>query len=998
MADININGDFIDNITSRGGRNSGLTFLGNFTIKALVYDLSHAWPPEKYVYERGVDHVYIGNHFGFQIQMNFGLTLKGSAIPPNIGLWEWSYYCDYQLIYPDGYSKSGRIILGGESLNPATILEKDVSFPVTFSSTIVFNNQQRCTVTEDTSYNYYPPFVTLDLYEIIPFENQQTISLTVTGLTGETVTENTHLLLADATTEYDYTIDTKIFSSGATAGVQPLQINNLTLNQLAIPDYTYLHVVNSNNYFYQTTGVDAKIQGTDDVFGTPVYNFITANTSVTLERSIVNRGTVNAWQNSYPNQLVCNISKFDMTGRSFAFTGSFNQNETFQKYQFDSVINIAGTANTKTQGLNTLPTGYIQNTITSASLIANGDYSSATRFPFRAWWKPGADIYHVKNTVLAGSGNTRTYPNGYSFASYRFLEVTAGNATTLPQTGKLIISQNGTNKILEKDLTWPVGTSTTRIDTCFGGIAHTLFPDIQGQDNPYPRVNTIWGLFPGSGTALTINQDMYGVGQIQSVSCTGNITVSQFKLTRDDNTGKASFIPPFSSGQGAIGNTFNGFVNWQTNSPTRSFYSRRFWEQDVQGKNEEEWDVEYQYFLGDGSLAGVNDQTVEDICDSIQNRKGRMPSGNLYDVHKGWIASPSYVGTGSTLNLDSIYAKTAAYACWLNGNGLQYTEGNAKYSILRDLSQEYGDRDIFTQMIFDRLNCNYPPDYFDAFQIEAPGETSLQLYSFSCLRSAAHGLVQERLLGEVVGLASTTGANWGSASTDVFGSYQTGTPGGKAQNRGVVTWSTNSYTIPRLFTSKRSRVAFYAIPVPSTVKILSADMSGFYQQCIGTVDAGNVKLIFTDTIDFSTFDTLTTNITGMDNVAIAWLEPTYTNQMVLITQRTSDSAILRYTLDDFVNGVASMATVIGNGTTPAIAINNNGTQIIFWRTSSSNIQRIIIDAQGNVSTTASNVVTGNVEDKGLGCYWRDDVPYLVYNHTTNGLTVVKSENYGQTFS
>ena len=58
----------------------------------------------------------------------------------------------------------------------------------------------------------------------------------------------------------------------------------------------------------------------------------------------------------------------------------------------------------------------------------------------------------------------------------------------------------------------------------------------------------------------------------------------------------------------------------------------------------------------------------------------------------------------------------------------------------------------------------------------------------------------------------------------------------------------------------------------------------------------------------------------------------------------------------------------------------------------------ILDAQGNISTAASNVIVGNVEDKGLGCYWRDDVPYLVYSDLTNGLTVVKSDDYGETFS
>lgn len=983
-----LTGDYYDYITSRGGRLPRLSFLGSFDIKILAVDPSFARPPEFYEYERYVDRVFIGNHFGFQYQLTFSMLLKGSAIPPNVGLWEWKFVCDVDIVYPDGYIKSEQVVLGSELVNPAVYHYKDVSFPVTFNSLTTFGADKRVTLTEDTSYGLHPPFTTLDLYEVIPFNNEQLTRVQITGLTGGIVQENTHNLTSPAYTDYEFTIDTKLHSKGATAGVQPLQLTNLNLNELPIPDYGYLHVIDSNNYFYQTSSVDAKVQGTDDIFGGSVYNFIEANTLVTLERNIKNKGIIHSWQSSYPDDLDVTISKFDTTGRTITVPGGdFTEEEIYQKYSFNSNIEIAGTPNNQSLSFNNLPTGYIQNTISSASLIANGDYQYATRLPFRAWWKPGASIYHSKNTILAGSGNSRTYnsPNRNNFSGYRYLDVTGGSATTTPESGKLLLTSDGSTIVIEKDLIWNTGSQTKRIDLCFGGLAHTNWPDLQGQDNPYPRYNASYP--SGASGARIVNQDMYGVGQVGSVIATGSVNISQFKLTREDNTAKASFIAPFSNNQAfGSGSTSKGFVEVLTPSATTTYLGRRFWEQDISGKNEEEYDCIWE------NLNFVK-LSVQDVCDNINNRVG-------YDggkIHTGWTASgsynPSYDGSNQYL-----YNKNIAYASWLNGFGMQNIAGVQNFSILRDLSQESGDRDVYTQMIFDRINCNYPPDYFDPFQLEAPGETQLLLYSFSCLRSVAHGLVQEQQLGEIVNLEDTSGNLWGQGTTDVVGSYQTGLPGGLPENAARIGYSTGTIPITKLFTAKRFRGAFYVIPVPVGVNILSADISGFYQGCIGTINMSDVDLIFSSTPDFSTFDTLSTNITGMSNVAISWLQPTNSNQMILVTQRESDSAIIRYELDDFVNGVASMGTVIGNGSTPAIAINGNGTQIIFWRTSTSNIQRIIIDSAGNISTAASNVIVGNVDDKGLGCYWLDDEVFLVYNHTTNGLTVVKSTDYGQTFS
>ena len=986
---MSLSGDYLDTITSRGGRNSGITFLGNFDIKILMVDPSFPLPPEFYEYNRLVDKVYIGSHFGFEFQLDFYYVLKGSAVPPNVGFWRWTVLCDVKIVYPDGYIKSQTVSLGTELVDPAIEDYKEVAFPISFSSTSVFNPDKRVTLTEDASYFYHPPFTTLDLYEEIPTTTVESLSVTVTGLDSATVTENAHALTVNATTEYNYTITTDLHSKGSTAGVQPLQISNLTLNELIIPDYTYLHVINSNNYFYQTTSVDAKIQGTDDAFGVSVENQISASTNVTLERNIKNKGIINSWQSSYPDALDVDIAKFDITGRTITVPGgSFDESETYQKYSFNSTITIAGTGNTQSLIFNNLPTGYIQNTIDSASLVANGDYADAVRLPFRGWWKPGADIYHSKNTVLSGVGNTRNVD--YNFSGYRYLDITGASTTASDETAKFTVSWDGIDVILEKDLIFSPGSQTKRIDLCFGGIAHTLFPDIQGQDNPYPRVNYIFGNTVG---AVQYNSDMFGIGQVKKIQTTGNVNISEYKLTREDNTGKASFIAPFSTGQTAAGTSSNGFSNWQTDSPTRSFWSRRFWEQDVSGKNEEEFDYGFEYLLTSGIAASQYAISVQVLCDNINDRRDI----NNVKIHTGWLASPSY-DSGAVGTNESLFNKDAAYCSWLNGFGQQCIAGISDFSILRDLSEEYGSRDIYTQLIFDRLNCNYPPDYYDPFQLEAPGETDLLLYSFSCLRSAAHGLVQESLLGQVVNLEDTSANIWGQGTTDIVGSYQTGLPGGLPENAGRIGYVTGIIPITKVFTAKRDRGSFY-LNIPTTGNILSADISGFYQHLIGFSNAGTLNLILSDSFNFSTFIYLVTNVTSITNGAVRWKRKTSDNQIIATVEESSGS-VKRYEFDNLITGVAGMATTLGTGTQPALAINNNGFELHFFRTTDAggSIKRVGIDNNGDIIIPASIVVSGNVTTNGLAAYWYDDIPYLVYSHATNGITVVKSDDYGNTFS
>jgi hypothetical protein len=122
---LNISGTYNDDITNRPIQ-SRYDFNGSFTIKILAVDPSFPLPPEFYEYDRHVDRVFIGNHFGFQYQLTFSMILKGSAIPPDVGFWRWTFVCDVDIVYPDGYIKSQRVELGSELVDPAIEDYKDV--------------------------------------------------------------------------------------------------------------------------------------------------------------------------------------------------------------------------------------------------------------------------------------------------------------------------------------------------------------------------------------------------------------------------------------------------------------------------------------------------------------------------------------------------------------------------------------------------------------------------------------------------------------------------------------------------------------------------------------------------------------------------------------------------------------------------------------------------------------------------------------------------------
>ena len=955
-----------------------------YDIKAKLTDESYAKPPEYYEFERYAD-FQIGGHFGCFASITTQLITTGSLnIPLNI---PWLWRLEALVIVDNGHGTTNTqtIILKSGSVPPGVgyvpFVVEDISVTGTFSFSCDSEILYDIAESQPGPVYMHPPYTILNQYERSTVGGTATCSVT---LNGQTVTASS-AIVSSQTTEYTFDAYVKAYSRGSLAGKEQAILSVNLINSVAIPNKLYLFARSADQFVESTNNIKAVTQGADNIFDEPLTTIAEITVSNTLDRKLKNKGWVNAYNESYPDLL----QVYFPYRAPENFTGNYASDTVFSKYEIDSVLTLVNVL-TDNVADNNILTGNFVNTLTDSYLIANGDLEHTTRMPFRGWSYAGASLYHQKELTLSGSGPDRTYtPDRLNFSSYRFLKVNADSTPPISSNFK-IYDYDPNAPLLETTLA--IGTSPTdfKIDLCFAYDLHVSADDIVNQDNPYPRWNPT---LPGAGPGRLVNQDLYGISTTARVAFgPGSIpNVNYFKLYRDDNTAKCDFVAPNSV------NLFpnRDFVEVFTGSGTTAYKGRRYWSSDIQGRNDEEYDL--LHIVGSGSSTYVP-QTITGFIDNINNLVGYYNDR----VHLGWTGSASTPNDSST-NLRDGYLNEDGYVSWLMGFGMQYIAGNQDFGFDRDLSEETADYDIFAQTIFDEINGNYIPDYPDPFGIEEPGEQALCLYAYNCVRGAVHGLVQLQELGQTVFVTNPSNVNRGSAVSDVFGRYQTGSPFTQERASGQVNQDTVHSGIATTQTdpivAKRNRVAFYLPAVPTGSKVKSADLSRWYQHLIAYVNSEIVSLIYTTTNDFSVFQYQTTDITDAVNVACKWQINTNTNQILLAVEK-NDGIVYKYECDNISTGASTLATTLGTGTTPALAINNNGIQIYFLRTTDSggSVKRVILDNQNNVLTALSVVVTGNVSKDGLATYWYDDVCYLVYNHTTNGITVVKSDDMGFTFS
>jgi hypothetical protein len=288
----------------------------------------------------------------------------------------------------------------------------------------------------------------------------------------------------------------------------------------------------------------------------------------------------------------------------------------------------------------------------------------------------------------------------------------------------------------------------------------------------------------------------------------------------------------------------------------------------------------------------------------------------------------------------------------------------------------------------------------DVFEEGDSGDLWMTVGAVSYQRGRSHGLVlqtnSQPLLGSTVTLTlDSDGSVRGTGISDTVGRYQTGYPMGLGtKNHNTICLLLNTFDPDPISTNKQYRACFRQAPAAGTM--LSADRDSIYRHFYATISGGVISLWKANGVLGTDYIEQVTTITGASDGCLRCLTRDNLIGSILFVKKTTGNLERYYTSDN--GGTMSVATVINaSGTRPSFCVDTLGREIYIWRTSGGNIESKILDSAGTVLMSTTTVVTGNVSDTSIDIYERLDDLYLVYNHTTNGITVVRSVDGGRSY-
>lgn len=974
-----------------GTRTSTLTMSHTQDVQIRIWNPFAVVPPDQDWQYKATNFTF-GGHLGFSAS----LTIATNVVAPSPGAaWTWQLRANITVNNGHGSTNTSYTVLASGSETGATTY-RDVSATCAgdFSASVSTDKLWDITQTAYSSTSaptVFPPNTSYRWYEMTTSGATAACSLSAGGSTVS--------VSAAASSRQTANYTATLSADGASIGPSghDFAVSLVKVNGVAVHNITHAHTW----YNQSATEWTMHLEGGVDAFGVYTGADGTISTSSCLDRNVSVIGRTRAWSTSYPDSLSVVVTGFDGSSRTISGTGSMSGSDTFVDYSTTTVlVDPDNGSNTLTTSLDDVPAS-ISCAITSASLTAVGEASTETRCMFRGFRFNGWSLAYATTRSIAGTGNDRLFAPWEGMSGYRYLDIQikAQSGTNVAGTFE-ITDYHGNTK------TWNITAATTSyqtvtIDLCSPDAwSVSTLPLTDGKDNPYPRKNTASSSYAGSES---VDSAYWGVTSCQRLRiATGAIDLGTTTLKQDTTNGftNSHYVP---SGLGYEHERITPAIVAEAGTTTY-YYSRRFWQQKNDGRDEEESDYWWQKTVG--GATGVTTYSVTPL--SISDLAGQVNASDDSIVrHPGWTATNSvaYPGSGTCSVSqpplrDCFLNGGTGISTWLYGGGILATP-NATSGTDFAYGFEIAAGSVTAQTLFDSINGDFIPDLFDPFDVNGGTDSALYLPFGAILRGPAHGIVfktngDPATSGTVTLQLSSDSSSRGTDSTfDTLGNYQTGSPFGLGKANHSIVIGASSVGVNPMYSAKRQRAVFREETLAGNCT--AADVSPAQQATYGVVTAsGGVKLYHSRAHNGTNWDEVTTPITNAECLSLAYQKHSGSMTLIIIVDTTSGE-VKRYTTDDEGNTV-SVATTIGTGAHGTVCVSPNGMEYIFFRTSSSNIQRVKRDPMGNVITAASNVVTGNVSDDEIACYWRLGVVYLIYTHTTNGITIVSSSDDAETFS
>ncbi len=927
----------------------------------------------------------IDGHMGWSGTWSMSMTNTPRARPGN----PWSYQILLSVSVSNGNGQTASNTIVVASGTP-TVDYLDISGTITGSWSASVNTNILWNISEaaysiSSAPTQFPPYTTYEVYEQAKPSATCTATLTLAG-TSTTAT-GTVGAGGGATATHDFTAGLQ--QTCEDTGTASASITNIKVN--GVTPYQATH---SHSYDRQTAG-NWSTSGTSYATEQTTVN-LTSSARLAAPVSLTSR--IRAWEGAYPDSLTMRVTGFDyetLGYRDITGTGSISGSDTLYKYSFASTIVTSSGSSNLTTALNGVPP-YISAELTAASLTTNGDSSTDNRVLFRGWRFNGWSISETNNRSIAGTGNDRTYAPYEGMSGYRYLQIQIKAQSGTNATGTIELTDYHGNWKRWQVVAPTTSYSTVTLDLCSPDTwSLGATPATDDKDNPYPRKNTASSSYAGSES---VDSAYWGITSCQRLRVqTGSIDIGTTTLvyTNTDSTYVPdSFTAQFERITPAIVSEAD---------TTTYYYGRRFWQQDRDGRTEEESDVWWQKTVGGATgvtTYSVDPVTISELCDQIN------ASDNSIVRHPGWTATNSVAyPAGATCSVsqpplrDCFLNGVTGYSTWLRGGGILATP-NATSGTDFAYGHQLAQGTITAQTLFDRINGNFPPDLNDPFDVNGGTDSGLYLPAGSLLRGIAHGALLDNAgdpltTGTVDLLLTNTSANRGTDSTiDAEGRYYTSTPWGLGESNHDVNFSGDTVGLLPLHTSHRFRVWFREQQLAGTC--VSAAVAPNQRMCYAVVESGSIALHFADGPNATNWVMQTTSITDCSCVHIAYDPTSAIGRLYIVVEGSANDIKEYYTDDEGVN-VSVAVTVTGSGDDASVAINPMGKRIVLYH-HSGDLYRVVYDPQGNVITAGSVIVAGGVNQGKTAIAWRLGVWYAYYRDGGNSLIQISSIDDGENWS